>query len=504
MSEDPASRRVLLVEDDDDLRLILGRLLEDAGFTVIEAENGRVALERLRDGAADAIILDLMMPDMNGWEFRLRQRKDPLLSNTPVLVISADTRPEARAVDADLFVKKPFAMRQLLDALDRVIVLGERRRSADQHARSDRMATIVTLAAGLAHEINNPLMGVLGSLELADRLCEKADPEPIGVRRHLQNARSAAQHIERLIRDVSSFASQQEAVELLDVRPILETALSMVVGAGAAPPRVESRHEPVPPVRASRGALLRVFVNLLDNAVRAVHATLEPCIRTRTRTTETGHAAIEIEDSGPGIPAEHRGRIFDPFFTTRAPGEGTGLGLSICHSTVRDLHGTIDVESSHGTGATFRVVLPAASSATLAAVDPPPKPASVSSSARVLIVDDEPLVRSVLERLLSAYDVSVVGDGASAIRSLQADHFDLLLCDLMLGDVSGLDVIEAATRLPPDRRPQCVLMTGSLLGAREKARLERAGAALLRKPFRTEALLGVVRRALDSSRAALG
>ena len=135
MTDIASSRRVLLVEDDDDLRTTLAEMLGEAGFDVVQAANGQIALEQLKtQEAPQAIILDLMMPGMNGWEFRLDQRRDPALGATPVVVISADSRAEARAIDADLYVTKPFEMRKLLDGLGRVLALGERRRFAERVA----------------------------------------------------------------------------------------------------------------------------------------------------------------------------------------------------------------------------------------------------------------------------------------------------------------------------------------------------------------------------------
>lgn len=506
MSFPTATRRVLLVEDDDDLRATLAEMLEDAGFEVMLAEDGERALERLRQGAApNAIILDLMMPGLNGWEFRLRQKLDPALAATPVVVISADRRPEARAIDADLFFSKPFELQNLLDGLGRVLALGERRRLADRLAREDRLASIATLAAGLAHEINNPLMGVLGSLELVDRLRHDSEDSQLAgqITPHLDTARLAALHVKKVVADVSSFARPDDHLELLDPIPVLDAALSMTTGALPPGTRVDSVHDPLPPVRAGRGQLLQVFVNLIENAAHALAGRHAPVLATRTRLSDSGHVTITIEDSGCGIPPDHLGKIFDPFFTTRPPGQGTGLGLSICHSFVTRFGGSIQVESELGRGSLFRILLPAAASGTRErATERSTASAAPMPRARVLIADDEPLVCSVLSQVLaSECDVTVVTSGRSALELLARDReFDVVLCDLNMNDVHGLEVLEALDRDWPELRQRFVLMTGGVRNPMMAERLAASRARVLAKPFELSLLLSVVESIAESSR----
>jgi signal transduction histidine kinase len=509
MSSPSPTRRVLLVEDDDDLRTTLAEMLENAGFEVMAAEDGQRALERLRQGPApNAIILDLMMPGLNGWEFRLRQKLDPTLAATPVVVISADRRPEARAIDADLFFSKPFELQTLLDGLGRVLALGERRRLADRLAREDRLASIATLAAGLAHEINNPLMGVLGSLELVDRIrLRSGDDNPLlpQIGPHLETARHAALHVKKVIADVSSFARPDDHLELLDPRPVLEAALSMVSGVFPAKTRIVSEHAPVPPVRAGRGQLLQVFVNLLDNAAHALTGCDAPVVRTRTRLSDDGQALITIEDTGSGIPPDQLGRIFDPFFTTRAPGQGTGLGLSICHSFVTRFGGTIQVESELGRGSTFRIALPAAASGMRQRAGGTRDHADAAQPRiRVLIADDEPLVCSVLSQVLaSVCDVTVVSSGRAALERLTEDRdFDVVLCDLNMSDVHGLEVLETIDREWPELRQRFVLMTGGVRNPMMAERVAASRARVLSKPFELSLLMSLVESIAKSSRRA--
>ena len=168
-----AATRLLLVEDDASIRLALSDMLEDEGFAVTTAVNGREALEELRQSTApDVIVLDLMMPVMDGWEFRVEQRSDPMLAGIPLLAMSADLSAKARAIAADGYVRKPIDFPEMLHKLREVVGRAAKQRLA----AADRMAALGTLASGIAHEINNPLTYVIANLQtLSARSRGRAD-----------------------------------------------------------------------------------------------------------------------------------------------------------------------------------------------------------------------------------------------------------------------------------------------------------------------------------------
>jgi CheY-like chemotaxis protein len=267
---------------------------------------------------------------------------------------------------------------------------------------------------------------------------------------------------------------------------------------------LEREHEAVPPVRASRNHLLQVFLNLLTNAAQALAPGIRGSIRTRTYTSEVGEAVIEVSDSGVGIPSEHLTRIFDPFFTTKAPGQGTGLGLSLCHAFVVELGGQIHVRSEVGTGSTFRVVLPAAANAIRPKADARTAASTPGQRARVLVVDDEPLVCSVLEHVLNEYEVVIVRDARAALDLLCGQQrFDVVLCDLNLPDLSGLDVWRQAIEARPMLRDRFLIMTGGVRSVRQARQLEEASLPVVEKPFDLRVLLGLIdSRARPSQRPA--
>src|SRR4051812_26885737 len=167
-------RRILVVEDDPEILGALSGLLEEEGYDVQSVSDARDALQRLRSGPApEVIILDLMMPGMDGWEFRTIQRADPSLSSIPVVAISADTSAKAAAIDATSFLRKPFRFADLLATVEKIIDDGERRRIRARLAEAERLASLGTLAAGAAHEISNPLSFTVANLETMDEQIER-------------------------------------------------------------------------------------------------------------------------------------------------------------------------------------------------------------------------------------------------------------------------------------------------------------------------------------------
>ena len=363
----PRKPRVLLVEDDADLREALGEALVESGHVVIEAVDGDDGLGKLRDARPDVVVLDLMMPRLDGWQFRVAQRRDPVLAATPVVAISASSGAHAAAVDADVFLAKPLdadaVARAIADAIDRKA----KQLAPAKIAQTDRLATLGTLAASLAHEINNPLTYVL--IQLAQLV--KQLPELDGRRDHarveqlVRLARSAhegAERIRGIMASIRTFARVDEgAVKPIDVRVPLDAALRIVDNELHHRARLVKHYVEPPFVMANEGRLGQVFLNLLANAVQALPEGFADVHEIRASVTAdgAGDVVVEIADTGVGIPAYAIDRVFEPYFTTKPDGQGTGLGLSISRDIVAGLGGTIAVTSEIGHGATFRIVLPA-------------------------------------------------------------------------------------------------------------------------------------------------
>jgi PAS domain S-box-containing protein len=381
---------------------------------------------------------------------------------------------------------------------------------------ADRLASLGTLAAGVAHEINNPLSYVILNLDQIMREVANLErvPAPLlpalraSIEPRLREARAGLARVQLIVQDLKAFSRVgSNQCEPCSVESVLDETLELCAAELRARARVVRSYGRSPPAMANRSRLGQVFLNLLLNAAQAIpegHEGEHSIVLT-TGTDELGRAMVSISDDGEGIPPDLLGRIFEPFFTTKPPGVGTGLGLSICHGIVSSLGGVIDVESRVGQGSTFRVVLPVASAA--------PEPESVRESAapdlwaeaaepspelprgRVLVVDDEPVLGSALGRSLEPdFAVTVVTSGREARRLLlEGPPFDVILCDLIMPEVTGMDLYEDVRRARPDLASRIIFMTGGTFTARAREFLSSVQNPALDKPFDLETLETMLR-----------
>jgi PAS domain S-box-containing protein len=391
----------------------------------------------------------------------------------------------------------------------------EQQRMRDQVVLSERLASLGTLAAGMCHEINNPLTFIIanahfletaieswqtqlrnqGSFELADRTWK--------AREALDDLREGAERIRRIVADLSVFGRPfDEPSPAVDVRDSIAWALRVSATQMRTRARVVNDVEPVPPVRASETRLAQVVINLLINAAHAIsegdaeHNT----IRVSTATDDQNRVLIRVQDSGGGIPPHVLPRIFEPFFTTKHPGVGSGLGLSICHGIVESFGGEIRVQSTLGEGTTFEVALPPAPLVSV----PPPEGASEQAAARtgrVLIVDDEPnVLRAVEALLLDQHDVVAVEDARAALTViLRGDHFDVVLCDVVMPGFNGMDLYERVAQFDAALAGRFVFVTGGAFTPRTTTFLAAVPNARIEKPFDPPLLRALLQRMIAAS-----
>jgi CheY-like chemotaxis protein len=357
---------------------------------------------------------------------------------------------------------------------------------------SDRLVSLGTLAAGVAHEINNPLAAVYTNLEFAIETLRTSDavgPARAEALSTLADALAAAAQIRRIVRDVKLFSRGDDATRrTFDLHRMLDSVVRMVQG------RIDERAVLVKSYGATRkiygneSRLSQVFLNLLVNAAEAIPLG-DPThnqIRLVTRMCPDNRVAIDVEDTGTGIPPDVQRRLFTPFFTTKPVGSGTGLGLAICQRVVASEGGEIVVRTEFGSGTRFSVHLsasgdPAKDSTTGA----PPLNAQTSNRGSVLIIDDEPAVASALERLLRRqHDVKCLDRAADALTLIErGQRFDAILCDLRMPGMNGPAFCTALEALNPAQARQVILMTGGVLASESTAFLDRAIYPRLDKPF---------------------
>jgi PAS domain S-box-containing protein len=382
----------------------------------------------------------------------------------------------------------------------------ERQKLQARLAQSDRMASVGLLAAGVAHEINNPLAYVLANLEgLAAELpaVEARLPPGEGPTELLLRAREAldgARRIREIVRDLKVFSrTGDDRLGPVSVNQVIDGVLRMTHNEVKYRAALVTDFGRLPPVRANEGRLAQVFLNLVLNAAQALREGDVENNSIRIRTwAEPGFVFAEVMDTGPGIPEALKERIFEPFFTTKPAGVGSGLGLAISRGIVDEAGGRISVESRPGEGARFVVRLPAAkdeSAASPAAGGPVATPVPKGRRGRVLVVDDEAMIRSTLQRLLKPEHEVVAVENGHAAECLLAtdDRFDVVLCDLMMPEVSGMDLYDGLAVTRPELASRMVFISGGAFTERARHFFASVPNLRLEKPFDVANLRELVR-----------
>ncbi|MES1184135.1 MAG: response regulator, partial [Myxococcales bacterium] len=399
----------------------------------------------------------------------------------------------------------------------------EQRRHDEQLALTDRLSSLGTLVASVAHEINNPLAYTLGNLGLAGAELERIKsriPDPDAqstlerVIRSLRDAEEGAGRVANTVKELRAFGRMEERSKRpVDPRACVDWALRLTSNQLLHQARLITNLREVPNVLANELKLSQVVVNLLTNAMQALTGEREDNeVRVSTWTDETGAAVIEVEDNGRGMSEEVQRAVFEPFFTTKAPGHGTGLGLSICRNIVAGFGGEVSVESEPEKGSRFFVRLPPSSEQTAMRSEPPAlAPAAPRLSSRplrttphVLVIDDEPMIRSLLTRVLSSYFQVTSADGVRAALAALNEQptFDAILCDLMMPGESGMDFFAVVRRLYPDLVHRIAFITGGAVTPDTSKFLETAARPVLNKPFAPDGLVALVEQLVGATRAA--
>jgi CheY-like chemotaxis protein/nitrogen-specific signal transduction histidine kinase len=518
-SVDLGKARILVVDDEPANVRLLERMLAEAGYRQVRSTTDSRQVQALyREWAPDLILLDLMMPHLDGIAV-IRELAIPGDVFLPVLVLTADATAEARqrALEAGAkdFLTKPFdrlevllRIKNLLDTRALYLELERHNRSLERVVeertqrllQSEKVATMGSLLAGVAHELNNPLAVVIGQAHLL-RMAVTED----SLIQRAERISGSADRCGRIVRNFLALARQQppehsevrlnkivqEVVELLayDLRTSgVQVALTLA--------------ENLPVTWADGHQLHQVVVNLVANAHQAMRR-MEGTRRIAITTQCAGDPPrlhLEVADTGPGIPAAIRDRIFEAFFTTKPSGEGTGLGLSLCQGIVEEHGGVITLESEVGRGTTFRIELPLVAR---------PKPAAETAEAPVLppvsgkailVIDDEPdLAATVAEALEGdGHDVDVAEHGAMALSMLGRRGYDLIVSDTKMPVLDGVHFYDEVERRFPALAKRIIFLTGDVLNREKVEFLERTGAPHIFKPFDVREVRALVHRMLTA------
>jgi two-component system, cell cycle sensor histidine kinase and response regulator CckA len=366
----------------------------------------------------------------------------------------------------------------------------ERRALEVKSQLADRMASIGTIAAGVAHEINNPLTYVVDNVRRLGAELDADSPSAsrAELRQLVAEAVGGIERVELIVRDLHMFSrSEGDAESFVDLRALIESTARIAAKEVRGRAQLVIDLDAVPAAMALPTRLGQVLLNLVLNAAHAIPEGAPARHRIDIGVgADDATVVFDVRDTGSGIRPEHLSRIFEPFFTTKPPGRGTGLGLAVCHQIVTAMGGAIGVESELGRGTTVRVTLP------IAAAHPPPvrctsRPprATPAPRKRVLVVDDEPLVARALQRALRAHEVTIALGGREALDVLRAVTFDVIVCDLMMPDMSGIDLYE---QLPDEIRRRFVFATGGAFSPRAQQFLAEVPNRKIDKPFNARAV----------------
>ncbi len=501
--------KVLVVEDSPDDEELVILELKRGGYAPVhervDTEAGmRAALER---GGWDIVISDHSLPGFSGPAALALLRQTG--RDIPFIIVSGTVGEEAAVAavkgGASDYVLKGNTVR-LCTAVEREMREAERReeqrRMREQLLIQDRMASVGTLAAGVAHEINNPLTAVLANLELVAKDIEDLAQE-LGIRERmgvifeeLSDARESADRLRHIVRDLRTFSrvSDEERRGPVNVQRVVESSLRLAWNEIRHRARLVKDFAEVPPVDANEARLGQVFLNLIVNAAQAIPEgdAEHNLIWVGTRVDAGGRVVVEVRDSGSGIAPENLSRLFDAFFTTKPIGVGTGLGLPICHRIVSGLGGEIRVESQLGKGSSFSVFLPRSDKASEPQVSVPP--ARVPRRGRVLVVDDEPAIARTVARALSReHDVVTVNAASDALaRVVGGERYDVILCDVMMPQMTGKELHAELSVFAPDQAERMIFLTGGAFTPGARAFLDQVPNPCIDKPFDTRALLALV------------
>lgn len=388
------SNPILIIDDDPVIRKLLSVILIQAGYQISEASKGQEGIELASRNLPALILLDIMMPEMNGFEVIQQLKSNQATSEIPVIFLSAkaESTDKVRGLElgASDFVNKPFDRGELLARIATQIKLKQQEAALKHYSanlekmveertqqliHADRLASLGTLSAGIAHEINNPTTFIVGNIQTLESfwkimlayLEKHLDTDPNQKISYIINEfpsmidsiRTGAGRISNIVLGLKTFSRKDSVIKKpVDVGECLKETLQLVHNRLKYNIDVQFQMDPdLPSAWANAQQLVQVLVNLILNAADAI-GEKPGWIRITGRHTPEDTIRITVSDSGHGMSPEIRQNVFNPFFTTKPVGQGTGLGLSITLGIIQDHHGTIELTSEPNEGTTFTFTLP--------------------------------------------------------------------------------------------------------------------------------------------------
>jgi len=379
-------------------------------------------------------------------------------------------------------------------------------RLEQQLSQAEKMSAIGQLVSGVAHELSNPLSGVIGFTQLLQ--AGELNPR---VKGHLDRIYGEAIRCQRIVQNLLTFTRRHKPeTTFRSIHEVIDSVLELrAYQLQVDDVQVERRYDPnMPATLLDFHQMEQVFLNIVNNAHQAM-MTIEGTPRRLVISTEIdrGMVRVRLADSGPGIARERLRRIFEPFFTTKGTGEGTGLGLSLSRAIVGNHQGTMSADSVLGEGTTLTVELPLIEprAEDLEAPAPAEEPAtSARRSLRLLVVDDEAVLIDLLADFLkhAGHQVDHASDGYRALELATARDYDVILSDLKMPGLDGQGLFDRLCAVKPEMKSRFVFSTGDLANPRVQKFFDESGSHYLVKPFKLESVLAVLDRVVGRRQAA--
>jgi len=492
--------RVLIIDDSLDDADLLRRELTRNGYELeSECVDTRTDLESaLRDREWDIVLSDWNMPELDATDALDIFKSHDL--DIPFIIVSGWVQEEfvVKAMKSgahDFFSKNRLTL--LAPAVERELreaeVRRERAQLQEQLLISDRMASVGILAAGVAHEINNPLAVAVGNLDLALQHLEilaRTHGEIGGLHNIVTEVRESHEAVERIrnvARDLRLFArSDNENHAAVDIQAVIESSLRMAHNEVRHRAKLRTEFAPVPPVAGNESKIGQVLLNLIVNAAQSItEGSIEDNeISVSTALAPDGCVVVTVRDTGSGMSAEVKRKLFSPFFTTKPVGVGTGLGLSICQRIINEIGGTITVESEVGRGSEFTVQLQPATESSVRVSAPTIVVESSSRRGAILAIDDEPSIGILIQKVLDGHDVMRTTSAEEALEWIaQGMRYDIIFCDLMMPGITGMEFHSRLVQVDPDQASNVIFLTGGAFTSQAHQFLEDVDNLCLDKPF---------------------
>ncbi len=510
--------QILIVDDDVILREVARVSLEKAGFSMSEATNGIEGLEAVKRLKPEIVLLDVMMPEMDGYDTCRAIRELPGGDRIPVVMITAledgESINRAYEVGATDFITKPIEwiilVQRVRYMLRAVHLANEQRQLEKRLQRARKLEAVGTLASGIAHDFKNVIQAILGSAELL--MLDKTEDDPNYD--ELNTIFDASQRGVEIVQQMLSYSRKLESIkkridlnqQVRQVHSLLKTGISSEFEVTL------HLEEALPPVDADAGQIGQVLMNLFNNArdampgggklaIQTASVTLTPeYCKTQPSMVPGSYVCIGVADSGQGMSKETLEQIYDPFFTTKRADKGTGLGLAMVYGILQNHDGFITCKSVLGKGTLFKIFLPSAAQPVQAGEE---KTADVvqAGGETILLVEDMRVIRRFAKRRLemAGYNILTAGDGVEALKLYRAekDRIGMILLDLIMPKMGGEKCLQELLKFDPGVK--VVIASANKPEELSWEQIEAQSRGYLNKPYLGDDLLSTVRRVLDEA-----